>query len=151
MKNTRLSAQKPYVFDWFKFSRFFPYGVWLFFFRQRTSFLIPIKIIRLFGLKPQAFLLNGTTLCYKFQKQLTFCCIEKRSLMRDHLRSMTFLSNGLFSLLGIKCIKCILKSISNCLSHWFKFKKFCPINFSIFLQHSQWILWTAVECIIIST
>merc|ERR1712218_470433 len=51
------------------------------------------------------------TLCYKFQKQLTFCCIEKRSLMRDHLRSMTFLSNGLFSLLGIKCIKCILKSV----------------------------------------
>ena len=75
------------------------------------------------------------TLCYKFQKQLTFCCIEKRSLMRDHLRSMTFLSNGLFSLLGIKCIKCILKSISNCLSHWFKFKKFCSINFSIFLLH----------------
>ena len=91
------------------------------------------------------------TLCYKFQKQLTFCCIEKRSLMRDHLRSMTFLSNGLFSLLGIKCIKCILKSIYNCLSHWFKFKKICPINFSIFLLHSQLILWTAVECIIIST
>ena len=47
------------IFDRFKFSRFFPNDVLLFFFRQRASFLISIKIIWFFGLKLQHYLLNG--------------------------------------------------------------------------------------------
>ena len=42
------------------FRGFFPCGVWLFFFRLRASIWISLKIIWLFGLKPQAFIMNGT-------------------------------------------------------------------------------------------
>ena len=41
-------AQKPYIFDQFKFSRFFSSGVWLFFFRKCA--FISVKIIWHFGL-----------------------------------------------------------------------------------------------------
>ena len=50
----------------------FSCGVWLFFFTQRASFLIPI--IWFFGLEPQPFLLNGTLvyvhLCTKSSKKV---------------------------------------------------------------------------------
>ena len=45
------------------------------FFKYHASFLISIKIIRLFGLKPQAFMLNGTLLVYFSNKNRPHPCI----------------------------------------------------------------------------
>ena len=56
LKSTRLLAQKPYVFDRFKFSRIFPvvFGC-TFLDRQHASFLISIKIIWLFWSQTSSF------------------------------------------------------------------------------------------------
>ena len=60
LKSPRFLAQKTYVIDQFKFSRFFSCDLWLLFFRLCATFWIPIKLIWWFGLWPRAFMLNVT-------------------------------------------------------------------------------------------
>ena len=64
-------AKKLYVFDQFKFSRFFPVVFGSYFFEIVSIFFVSIKIIWIFGLKPQVFLLNGTL--DQFTRGLEFC------------------------------------------------------------------------------
>ena len=60
-KNHEVVCPKAiYIWSIQIFAVFFPVVFCCFFLKIAASFLISIQIIRLFGLKPQAFLLNGT-------------------------------------------------------------------------------------------
>ena len=71
MQSTRLLARRPYVFDRFKFSRFFPVVFGCSFLDSALQFWFLSKSYGFLAsnLKPQAFLLNGTLLLNWFLKR----------------------------------------------------------------------------------